>query len=457
VGFAAHGLELGCGGRLATAQQSRIARRSDKLALAKADQPQKHRTMRLKTVLNRVHKVKGFIYAEARLRDDAIEVTVRPRRRSRPICSGCGRRGRGYDTLPTRRFEFVPLWAIAVFLVYARRRVDCPHCGVTAELLPWADGKHPLTTAYAVFLARWARRLSWREVASIFHTSWESVFRAVAWIVEYGLEHRDLSGITAIGVDEVQFRKGHRYLTVVYQIDSACRRLLWVGAERTTATLERFFDRLGRERTAALQFVCSDMWQPYLDVIAAKAGHALHILDRYHIVARLNKAIDEVRAAEAKDLARRGYEPVLTHSRWCFLKRPENLTPTQRTRLDDLLQYGLRTVRAYLLKESFQALWEYTSYHWAGRFLRSWVQRALRSRLEPVKKVARSLRDHQTLILNWFAAKKEFSAGIVEGLNYRVKLTIRKAYGFRTLEAAEIALYHALGHLPEPKLTHEFC
>ena len=413
--------------------------------------------MRLKTVLNRVHPVKGFVYEKARLVEDEIEITVRPHRRSHPVCAGCGRRGSGYDTLPVRRFAFVPLWGLAVFLLYARRRVNCPRCGVTAELLPWADGKHHLTHAYAVFLARWARRLSWREVATIFRTSWESVFRAVAWVVEYGLAHRDLSGITAIGVDEVQFQKGQRYLTVVYQIDHACRRLLWLGPERTTKTLLRFFRLLGRERTAALQFVCSDMWQPYLKVIAKKAGQALHILDRYHIVARLNKAIDDVRAAEAKELARRGYQPVLTHSRWCFLKRPENLTDPQRTRLGDLLQYGLKTVRAYLLKESFQALWEYTSYHWAGVFLDGWLKRALRSRLEPIKTVARSIRTHQKLILNWFAARKEFSSGIVEGLNYRVKLTIRKAYGFRTLEAAEIALYHALGRLPEPKLTHEFC
>jgi transposase len=417
--------------------------------------------MRLKTVLNRVHKVKGFVYVKASwhtsLLRDEIEVAVRAHGRSRPICDGCGRRGPGYDTLPARRFEFVPLWGIAVFLIYPRRRVDCAGCGVRAERLPWADGKHHLTTAYAVFLARWARRLSWREVAGIFRTSWESVFRSVAWVVEYGLKQRDLSGITAIGVDEVQFKKGHRYLTLVYQIDGACRRLLWIGQQRTARTLLRFFRMLGRERTAALQFICSDMWQPYLKVIRKKAGHALHILDRFHIVARLNKAVDEVRAAEAKQLAQQGYEPMLKHSRWCFLKRQENLSDPQRRRLNDLLQYGLKTVRAYLLKESFQGLWEYTSYHWAGCFLDGWLKRAMRSRLEPIKKVARSIRRHDVLILNWFAAKKQFSAGIVEGLNYRVKLTIRKAYGFKTLDAAEIALYHALGQLPEPKLTHEFC
>ena len=119
--------------------------------------------------------------------------------------------------------------------------------------------------------------------------------------------------------------------------------------------------------------------------------------------------------------------------------------------------YRLKTVRASRLKESFQALWEYTSYPWVGVFLDAWLKRAMRSRLDPIKKVARSIRAHKGLILNGFAAQKEFSSGIVEGLNYRIKLTIRKAYGFRTLQAAEIALYPALGRLPEPQLTHEFC
>jgi transposase len=314
-----------------------------------------------------------------------------------------------------------------------------------------------LTRAYAVFLARWARRLSWKEVASIFNTSWEAVYRSVTWVVEYGLRHRSLDGVTAIGVDEVQFQKGHRYLTVVYQINAGCRRLLWVGQDRTAKTLLRFFRMLGRERTAAIQFICSDMWQPYLKVIAKKAGQAIHILDRFHIVAKLNKALDEIRAAEAKQLARQGYEPVLKRSRWCFLKREENLTDSQEVKLADLLQYDLKSVRGYLLKQSFQLLWEYVSPYWAGRFLDGWVARAMRSRLEPIKAVARSIRNHRELILNWFKAKKEFNSGIVEGLNYKIKLTIRKAYGYRELKVAEIAIYHALGQLPEPELAHRFC
>ena len=323
--------------------------------------------MQVKTVLNRVHKIKGFVYGKVRLAHDRIEVEVRPRRGSRPICSGCGRAGPGYDTLAPRHFHFVPLWAIAVVLVYAMRRVDCPRCGVTVEEVPWGDGKRHLTRAYAVFLATWARRLSWKEVATIFQVSWEKVYRSVAWVVAYGLAHRDLAGITAIGVDEVQFQKGHRYLTVVYQINAGCRRLLWVGQDRTARTLLGFFKMLGRERSAGIAFVCSDMWRPYLKVIAKKAGQAIHILDRFHIVSNLNKALDEIRASEARQMAREGYEPMLKHSRWCFLKRQENLTADQQVKLGELLQYDLKSVRGYLLKQSFQLLWEYVSPYWAER------------------------------------------------------------------------------------------
>jgi len=413
--------------------------------------------MQVKSVLNRVHRIKGFVYERVWFVGDWIRVDVRPRRRSRPICSGCGRPGPTYDRLPTRRFAFVPLWALNVYLFYAMRRVNCPRCGVKVEQIPWGDGKRPVASAYAVFLARWAGRLSWSEVASIFKTSWENVYRSVTWVVEYGLRHRDLEGVTAIGVDEVQFQKGHRYLTVVYQINSHCRRLLWVGQDRTAKTLLRFFKMLGRQRSSAIEYVCSDMWQPYVKVITKKASQAIHILDRFHIVSNLNKALDEVRATEAKRLARDGYEPILKRSRWCFLKRPENLTDRQRVKLRDLLQYDLTSVRGYLLKESFQALWEYSSPYWAGRFLDGWLARAMRSRLEPIKKVARSIRKHRKLILNWFKAQKEFSSGIVEGLNYKIKLTIRRAYGFSTPKAAEIAIYHALGKLPEPEVAHEFC
>ena len=149
-------------------------------------------------------------------------------------------------------------------------------------------------------------------------------------------------------------------------------------------------------------------------------------------------------------------EPVLKNSRWWFLKRTENLNENQAEKLADVLRYNLRTVRAYLLKEEFQFFWEYSSAWWAGEFLDQWCKKVMRSRIEPMKKVAKMLRRHRGLILNWFRAKKEFSSGIAEGLNNKAKVTTRKAYGFRTFRSLEVALYHTLGHLPEPNFTHKF-
>jgi len=414
--------------------------------------------MLVKTILNRIQKHSCFVYGAIVVSEQkAIEVDIRPRANSRPICSGCERAGPGYDTLEPRRFEFVPLWGLQVFFIYAMRRVDCSLCGVRVESVPWAKGKHHLTDTYAWFLARWAKRMSWKEVAEAFRTTWDNVFRSVQMAVGWGRQHMDLSGISAIGVDEIQWQRGHHYLTLVYQIDEHCKRLLWIGQNRKVKTLLRFFLWFGKQRGSALEFICSDMWKPYLRVIAKKASQAVHILDRFHIMSHMSKAIDEVRAQEARQLKADGYEPVLKGSRWLLLKRPENLTPRQEIKLADLLQYNLKSVRSYLLKEDFQSLWDYFSPYWAGRFLDRWCSRTMRSRIEPMKKVAKTLRKHRWLILNWFRAKGMISAAAVEGLNNKAKLTTRKAFGFRTFNAIEVALFHTLGDLPEPQMTHRFC
>jgi transposase len=417
--------------------------------------------MQLQTILNRVTNYKPFVFGRSSWGGDDDQVTVRVEMKSRkngkPICSGCGQRRPGYDRLPQRTWSFVPLWNFAVILVYALRRVNCPECGVVVERVPWGDGKCQQTPEYRLFLARWARRLSWQEVANIFHTSWDSVYRAVKQVVFWGLVHRDDTGVEAIGIDEIQYQRGHKYLTLVYQIDEHCRRLLWIGYERKEETLQKFFDLYGSAILPTLKYVCSDMWKGYVNVIRERAGDAVHILDRYHIMARMNKAIDEVRAGEARRMKEDGHDPILKHSRCCLLKNPANLTVNQVLKLKDLLKYNLAAVRAYLLREDFQRFWQYTSSTWAGKFLDEWIRRTMRSRLEPMKREARMLRNHRQLLLNWFHAKGQISAGMVEGFNNKAKLTMRKSYGFRTDDGIQIALYHNLAALPEPELTHEFC
>ncbi len=420
--------------------------------------------LEVKTILNRIQHFAGFVYQEVRLRTPRgklrIEVRIEPHRSLRGKCSECRRPAPGYDRLPERWWLFVPLWGIVTWFLYAPRRVECPEHGVVVEHIPWSEGKRPITTAMMGFLARWARHLSWRQTARAFQTSWEAVYRSVEWFVQWGLARRKPEGVQAIGIDEIHWGKGKRadnFLTVIYQIDSHCRRLLWVGRRRTQATLRQGLNALGPAVVSGLRFVCSDMWRAYLKVIALKAPQALHVLDRFHITMHLNQAVDQVRRAESGRWRGQPVAEKLKRMRWKLLRRGSRVRGRAKQRLYGLLRTKLATGRAWMLKETFQDFWHYRALNWAAAFLDVWCTRALRSRIEPMKKVARMLRTHEELLLNWFRAKGEISSGAVEGLNNKIRVVTRRSYGFRTFDAMEIALYHTLGRLPEPETTHRFC
>jgi transposase len=420
--------------------------------------------VQVKTLLNRIPHFVGFVYQQVRRRtlrgQLRLEVTLGPPQGQRGKGSGCQQPAPGYDRLPQRRWLFVPLWGIPTWFLYAPRRVECAAHGVVVEAMPWGQGKRPLTTAMMGFLARWARHLSWRQTARVFQTSWEAVYRSVEWFVQWGLAHRPLEGVESLGIDELHWGKGKRadhFLTVIYQIDRHCRRLLWVGKRRTQATLRRGLNALGSGVVGGLRFVCSDLWRAYLNVVAVRVPQALHVLDRFHIMQHLNRAVDQVRRAERSQWRGRPTAEKLKHLRWQLLRRGSRVRGRAQQRLWGLWRTKLATGRAWLLKETFQDFWHYRSLTWARAFLDVWCTRALRSRIEPMKPVARMLRTHEELLLNWFRAKGEISAASVEGLNNKIRVVTRRAYGFRTYQAMEIALYHTLGRLPEPESTHRFC
>src|SRR6266478_4580561 len=381
--------------------------------------------LQVKTILNAIQHFPGFVFQDIRLqrhrdgRPRRIEIALDPHGGIPAKCSRCLQPAPGYDRLPQRSWLFVLLWNIQTFFVFAARRVQCATHGVVVEHVPWSDGKRPVSLAMMCFLSRWARRLSWRETARAFQTSWEAVYRSVEWFVQWGLAHRELRGVESIGVDEIHWGRGLRadnFLTVIYQIDAHCRRLLWVGRRRSQATLRRGLKALGPEVVKGLRFVCSDMWKPYLQVIAAQAGQALHVLDRFHITSHLNQAVDQVRRAESTRLRAKSKKAAqrLKYMRWPLLRRGSRVRGRARQKLHALLASKLATARAWDLKETFSYFWHYKSVIWAGGFLDYWCFRAMRSHLEPMKRVARMLRAHEPLILNWFRAKGEISNGAVE-------------------------------------------
>jgi len=314
--------------------------------------------------------------------------------------------------------------------------------------------------AQMVFLACWARRLSWLETARAFQVSWEAVYRSVKWIVIWGLRHRELKDLQAIGVDELHWRKGQQsanYLTLLYPVDAGYRRLLWVGLRRTERSLRQGLKTLGEEVVKGIRVVVSDMWGPYLRVVRKQMSHAVQILDRFHLTALLNKAVDQVRRRESSVLRNQARGARLKKTRWLLLKPRARVRGKARQRLEAVVHSKLQTARAWCLKEAFGHFWTYHHPRWAQAFLEAWITRAFRSRLEPMRKVARTLRQHKPLILNWFSWKKEFSSAAVEGLNNKARVVTRRSYGFRQFPVLQVALYHTLGKLPEPKLPHRFC
>jgi transposase len=269
-----------------------------------------------------------------------------------------------------------------------------------------------------------------------------------------------LAGITAIGLDELHWRKGKKsanFLTLIYQVDEGCRRLLWIGLRRTERSLRQGLKTLGVEVVAGIRVVVSDMWRPYLAVVRKNMSQAVQILDRFHLTALLNKAVDLVRRGEGYALRGQTRGQRLKKTRWLLLKAHAHVRGKARERLDAVIHSKLRTARAWTLKEAFAHFWTYHHPRWAKAFLDAWITRALRCRLAPMRKVAQTFRDHETLILNWFACKKAFSSAAVEGLNNKARVVTRRSYGFKAFPVLETALYHTLGKLPEPELAHKFC
>jgi transposase len=422
----------------------------------------------VKTLLRHVQDLAGFVVKSVRGTLDCpkpridVELVADPHYKRR--CSCCGKPGRIHDKTSQRIWHFVPLWNIAVYFHYTPHRVICPVRGApTVESMPWSLGKSPYARTYKIFLARWARLLSWKKTAEMFNASWDAVFRSVKWIVEWGLEQRDLSGVTALGVDELHWGRGKKsanFLTLVYQIDSGSRRLLHVGVRRTEATLREGFRTLEAQHAgflAGVKVVCSDMWKPFLKVVAAMCGNAINVLDPFHIAKHLNEAVDQVRRGEQSRLRTKEQRARAKGGRFLLLKRSTKVRGKARAKLNAVLASLGATSRAWELKESFRRFWLYRSPIWAAAYLKAWTSRAMRSRLEPMKKVARMLHSHEELLLNYFRAKRQYNSGVVEGLNNKARVSLAHGYGHRSSEILKLVLYHALGKLPEPPCSHKFC
>jgi len=403
--------------------------------------------MRMETYIRKRLGMTAHWVPEVREVEGGLEVQVERLDHRRLRCGECGMEVRGTrGRYPQERhWRDLSLRIDQVWIVYRPYRVACPRCGVRVERVPWAPKSSRVTVALAKAVALLAKKLSWKEVAEHFQLNWKTVAQIIHWVVAQGLRLRRRKPLHVLGIDEVSRKKGHTYFTLFYDLERG--ELLWVSDGRTESAGDLFFAWLGKRRSHTIQAVCLDMWAPYLASVARHAPQALTVFDRFHLVRHLNEAVDEVRRQMVRDLPEEERRAV-KNTRYLWLTNPWNLTEAQRTSLSTLLTKNLPIVKAYMLKEAFQKFWDYLSPGWAEKWLKQWFWWATHSRLTPLRDFAHLLRRHEKGILAW--TKLRISNGALEGMNHKIKLIGRRAYGFRNPYNYVIAIFHGCADLPLP-------
>ena len=386
-----------------------------------------------------------------------VVVTVALRRR-RLVCPHCSYKTRWrYDTRSVdSRWRHLDLGTWRLEIRSSLRRLRCPTHGVVVEAVPFARPGAHLTRDLDDLLAWLATRMDRTAVARLCRVSWRTVGRACERVVATELDPDRLDGLFRIGVDEISWRKHHKYLTLVVDHDRG--RVIWGAKGRDAKTLDAFFDELGPDRSAQLSAVSMDLGPAFLKSVRAE-GHAPQAVvcaDPFHLVKLVSEALDEVRRELWNQLRRLPddrWAKDFKGSRWALLKNPEDLTDAQAAQLARIRRSGGGIARAYEMKEQFRAILagDLTREE-ADELLDRWCTRASRSRLEPFVKVAKTMRQRRDMILN--AIEHGISNGRVEGFNTKVRLLIRRAYGFHSADAALALVMLAAGPI-ELRLPHE--
>ncbi len=308
--------------------------------------------------------------------------------------------------------------------------MDCPEHGVRTERVRWAEPGSRFTRDFEELAAWLAREMSISAVTRLLKVSWSSVGRMIKRVVDRHLDADRLDNLYAIGIDEVSYKKGHNYVTLV--VNHATGEPVWMGEGRSRASLSRFFDQLSPAQADKIQVVSMDMCAAYYEEVRARVPEAKICFDPFHVVKLANEACSEVRRTEARERKGTPHAAVLKGSRWTLLRAPENLRDFEHVRLAEVAKLNKRVYRGYLLKEELRALYS-CSKQTAARHLRDWLAWAGRSRLEPFKKLKRTLVRYAEGVVN--AIVLGANNGRLEGLNTRVAVVRRRAYGFHSSTA----------------------
>ena len=397
--------------------------------------------MRVTTALNRLLALAGASVKGVTLTGEGVIVRVRLRRR-RIACSVCGQAYRGMHDRELRRWRHLDLAGHRCFIEYELRRVDCKDCGVRVEAVPWARRGARHTRDFENLVAFCAQRMAKSQVQALLRIGWDTVGRIITRVVVDHLDERRLDGLIQIGVDEISYRRGMRYLTNV--ADHQSGRIVWSAPGRSGQTLQEFFDLLG-ERTQSIRAVSIDMSEPYAGTIRRSLPEAEIAFDPFHVIALAGAAVDKVRMQEwqAKGPSTTPGGLWIKHTRWALLKAPEKLTDRQRLALAEIQRTNAKLYRAYLLKEQLRALYQLEHPAHAPACLTAWLAWASRSKLKPFVRLARTLRRYRDGILT--AIRLGLTNARLEGLHNKIRLLSHRSYGFHSPQALIALIYLCCG------------
>ena len=386
--------------------------------------------MRVTTAFNRLLRLPGASVIDVSFSTEGVIVTVRLRRRRR-VCGRCGQTGRRLEIHDRRvkRWRHLDLGSTRCVIESELRRLCCPDCGVHLEAVPWARHGAHHTRDFEDVVAWLAQQMAKTPIAGMLRIGWDTVGKIVERVVADHLDETRLSGLVAIGVDEISYRRGQRYLTTV--VDHRQGAIVWAAPGRNAQTLNGFFALLG-DRKQSIRAVSIDMSGGYQQAINASIPHADICFDPFHVVRLGQRAVDQVRRDEwnAHDRSHTKAGKWIKGTRWSLLKSPEKQTINQLAKLGEVQQANKPLYRAFLLKEELRLLYHLEDPSLAPAHLDAWLTWASRSRLEPFVKLARTIRRYRTGILN--AIRLGLNNGRLEGLNSRIRLISHRSFGFHS-------------------------
>jgi len=418
--------------------------------------------VRVTTAFNKMLSIPGATVASVAFTDEGVVVGLR-RRAARPVCP-CGWKAKGAYDSSRRRWRHLDLGASRLLLEADIRRLHCRRCDrVVTEAVPWARARARHTRDFEDVAAWLAQRCDKTTISRLLRTSWETVAGIVTRVVAEQIDTRRLTGLLRIGVDEVAYRKGHRYLTVIADHDQA-GRVVWAAEGRNAATLEKFYDELGEVGCQQLQAVSMDLGAAFKKATDTKAPQARQCVDPFHLVALANEAINKARRwawnverDKAKALPRRGpgrppsdssppprnQARWVKHTRWALLKDPDHLKPSQLEVLHELRRSNSVLYRCWQLKEGLRDLYRLTDPDDAPAHLDWWLAWACRSRIPAFVSLAKTVRDNRDRILA--AIELGLSNSKLEGLNSKIRLINHRGYGHHSATALIAMIYLCCG------------